>query len=90
MACYWYVLVYRCGSYLMVYNVLDFPAGVLPVTKVTTDDATQLEHYRTGDDVEEFARADAVGSEGLPVGVQCVTKRWNEELCLRLMKEIES
>lgn len=26
---------------------------------------------------------------GLPVAVQCVALPWQEELCLRLMKEIE-
>lgn len=28
-------------------------------------------------------------SVGLPVAVQCVALPWQEELCLRLMKEVE-
>ena len=29
------------------------------------------------------------GAEGLPVAVQCVALPWQDELCLRLMKEVE-
>ena len=30
----------------MLYNCLDFPAGVVPVTTVTTEDEAQMEHYK--------------------------------------------
>lgn len=30
------------------------------------------------------------GSVGLPVAVQCVALSWQEELCLRFMKEVET
>ena len=30
------------------------------------------------------------GAVGLPVAVQCVALPWQEELCLRLMKEVET
>ncbi|XP_058159620.1 fatty-acid amide hydrolase 1 isoform X2 [Dasypus novemcinctus] len=33
-------------SYTMLYNCLDFPAGVVPVTTVTAEDEAQLEHYK--------------------------------------------
>lgn len=33
------------GSDLQIYNVFDVPAGVVPVTKVTKDDVTQMEKY---------------------------------------------
>lgn len=29
------------------------------------------------------------GAQGLPVGVQCVALPWQDELCLRFMKEVE-
>ena len=29
-------------------------------------------------------------SLGMPVGVQCVALPWQEEQCLRVMKEVES
>lgn len=30
-----------------------------------------------------------MGGEGLPVAVQCVALPWQDELCLRFMKEVE-
>lgn len=33
-------------SYTVLYNCLDFPAGVVPVTTVTAEDDAQMEHYR--------------------------------------------
>lgn len=33
-------------SYTVLYNCLDFPAGVVPVTTVTAEDEAQMEHYR--------------------------------------------
>lgn len=30
------------------------------------------------------------GAVGLPVAVQCVALPWQEELCLRFMKEVET
>lgn len=30
----------------MLYNCLDFPAGVVPVTTVTAEDEAQMEHCR--------------------------------------------
>ncbi|XP_053374131.1 fatty acid amide hydrolase 1-like [Mercenaria mercenaria] len=37
--------VLGCGGYCWLYNVVNYPAGVLPVTKVTSDDITNLEEY---------------------------------------------
>ncbi|XP_068175509.1 fatty-acid amide hydrolase 1 [Antennarius striatus] len=78
-------------SYTMLYNLLNFPAGVVPVSTVTADDEEELRNY-TGvyRDVSDklFKRA-VTGGEGLPVAVQCVALPWQDELCLRFMKEVE-
>lgn len=78
------------GSDLQIYNVFDVPAGVVPVTKVTKDDVTQMEKYPECNEAYIAIKKGMTGAEGLPVGVQVVTARWQEELCLRIMKEIES
>ena len=44
------------GTYVMLYNLLDWPAGVLPVTKVTQKDIDDLKNYHTGDDIEDYIR----------------------------------
>ncbi|XP_008107758.1 fatty-acid amide hydrolase 1 [Anolis carolinensis] len=78
--------------YTMLYNYLDFPAGVVPVTTVTKEDEEELKNFRGYyNDIWDKIFAKAVeGGVGLPVTVQCVALPWQEELCLRFMKEIET
>ncbi|XP_047915068.2 fatty-acid amide hydrolase 1-like [Anser cygnoides] len=79
-------------SYTMLYNSLDFPAGVVPVTMVTDEDEKELKGYQGYfRDWWDRTLAKAFhGSVGLPVAVQCVALPWQEELCLRFMKEVET
>ena len=44
------------GNYQMLFNILDWPAGVLPVTTVTQQDIDDLKNYHTGDDIEDFVK----------------------------------
>ncbi|XP_051802953.1 fatty-acid amide hydrolase 1 isoform X2 [Acanthochromis polyacanthus] len=91
-----YNLLY-CGknttilTYTMLYNLLNFPAGVVPVTTVTKEDEEELKHYEGiyQDEYDKFFKEAVTGGEGLPVAVQCVALPWQEELCLRFMKEVE-
>ncbi|KAI5938104.1 fatty-acid amide hydrolase 1 [Manis javanica] len=78
-------------SYTVLYNCLDFPAGVVPVTTVTAEDEAQMEHYRGyfGDMWDKVLQKAMRNSVGLPVAVQCVALPWQEELCLRFMREVE-
>ncbi|NXP76319.1 FAAH1 hydrolase, partial [Ramphastos sulfuratus] len=79
-------------SSTMLYNVLNFPAGVVPVSTVTEADEEDLKLYQgCCDDPWDHTLKQAVaGAVGLPVAVQCVALPWQEELCLRLMKEVET
>ncbi|NXY76195.1 FAAH1 hydrolase, partial [Glareola pratincola] len=79
-------------SYTMLYNALDFPVGVVPVTVVTDEDEEELKDYKGYfRDWWDRTLAKAFrGSAGLPVAVQCVALPWQEELCLRFMKEVEA
>ncbi|NXF47147.1 FAAH1 hydrolase, partial [Oceanites oceanicus] len=79
-------------SSTMLYNVLNFPAGVVPVSTVTESDEEELNLYQgCCDDPWDRTLKEAVaGAVGLPVAVQCVALPWREELCLRLMKEVET
>ncbi|XP_048207182.1 fatty-acid amide hydrolase 1 [Perognathus longimembris pacificus] len=78
-------------SYTMLYNCLDFPAGVVTVTTVTAEDDAQMEHYQGyfGDMWDKMLKKAMKKSVGLPVSVQCVALPWQEEMCLRLMREVE-
>ncbi|NXT81590.1 VDHAP protein, partial [Zapornia atra] len=79
-------------SSTMLYNVLNFPAGVVPVSTVTEADEEELKLYQgCCDDPWDRTLKEAVaGAVGMPVAVQCVALPWQEELCLRLMKEVET
>nr|XP_020732824.1 fatty-acid amide hydrolase 1 [Odocoileus virginianus texanus] len=78
-------------SYTVLYNCLDFPAGVVPVTTVTAEDEAQLQLYKGyfGDIWDKMLQKAMRKSVGLPVAVQCVALPWQEELCLRFMREVE-
>ncbi|KAI5620999.1 fatty-acid amide hydrolase 1 [Silurus asotus] len=79
-------------SYTAPFNVLNFPAGVVPVTKVTAEDEDELKHYKGNfGDIWDRTFVKAIqGGVGLPIAVQCVAPPWQEELCLRLMREVET
>ncbi|NWT43837.1 FAAH1 hydrolase, partial [Chroicocephalus maculipennis] len=79
-------------SSTMLYNVLNFPAGVVPVSTVTEADEEELKLYRgcCGDPWDRTLKQAVAGAAGLPVAVQCVALPWRDELCLRFMKEVET
>ncbi|XP_037763094.1 fatty-acid amide hydrolase 1 isoform X2 [Chelonia mydas] len=80
------------ASYTILYNYLDFPTGVVPVTTVTKKDEEELESHRGhyNDSWDKIFVKAIRGGVGLPVAVQCVALPWQEELCLRFMKEVET
>ncbi|NXQ82227.1 FAAH1 hydrolase, partial [Nyctibius grandis] len=79
-------------SSTMLYNVLNFPAGVVPVSTVTEADEEELKLYQgcCDDPWDRTLKQAVAGAVGLPVAVQCVALPWQEELCLRFMKEVET
>ncbi|NWV63462.1 FAAH1 hydrolase, partial [Malurus elegans] len=79
-------------SSTMLYNVLNFPAGVVPVSIVTEADEEELKLYQgcCNDPWDRTLKQAVSGAVGMPVAVQCVALPWQEELCLRFMKEVET
>ncbi|GLD50340.1 fatty-acid amide hydrolase 1 isoform X1 [Lates japonicus] len=61
-------------SYTILYNLLNFPAGVVPVSTVTAVDEEELKHYKGiyQDHWDKLFKQAVSGGEGLPVAVQCV------------------
>ncbi|XP_074491641.1 vitamin D3 hydroxylase-associated protein-like [Sebastes fasciatus] len=78
-------------SYTILYNLLNFPAGTVTVSTVTAEDEEELKHFKGihQDHWEKLFKQAVSGGEGLPVAVQCVALPWQDELCLRFMKEVE-
>ncbi|MAQ16181.1 MAG: amidase [Sandaracinus sp.] len=68
------------------FNLLDMPAGVVPITRVRPD-----EIHRSGirDRVDKRAAQIEAESTGLPVGVQVVGRPWREDQVLATMRFLE-
>lgn len=82
--------LFACASYTFAYNLLDYCAGVVKVTKVSTDDVANVESYPENDSLVRKIKSVLLDTFDLPVGVQCVAPPFREEICLRVLKEIEA
>lgn len=80
------LFIYCC--YMFVWNVLDYPVGAVPITKVKKEEET-YEDLTHRDRITDVMKECCKGAEGLPVGVLVATKTYQDELCLYVMKEIE-
>ncbi|KAI0239955.1 Fatty-acid amide hydrolase 1 [Lamellibrachia satsuma] len=76
-------------SYTTMYNMLNFTVGSIPVTKVTEEDLQNMKDYATPDPWHAVPKKNMPGSVGLPVNVQVATLPWRDELCLRVMKDLQ-
>uniref|UniRef100_A0A060SX79 amidase n=1 Tax=Blastobotrys adeninivorans TaxID=409370 RepID=A0A060SX79_BLAAD len=86
-----YESISSCG-YTFMFNLLDYAAGVLPVTKVDRNVDQVDKSFRPANRIERgaYSNYNADKMHGLPVGVQVVTGRLEEEKCLRAMELVES
>ena len=75
------------GAYACLYNVLGYPAGVVPATRVREDEQTSRADSR--DRIEKITRQVEEASAGLPVGVQVIARPWREHVALAAMHAIE-
>jgi hypothetical protein len=82
-------------TYAWVWNYLQCPAGVLPVTRVQPQECdyyaggTDLPRYQC-DGIARAAAAAMAGAAGLPVGVHVSGLPLTEEVVLRGMRELEA
>jgi fatty acid amide hydrolase len=74
------------GCYSMLYNLLNFPAGTAPVTRVRPD---ETERPGPSDRLDRAAAAQEKDSAGLPICVQVIARPYREDVVLALMIAIE-
>ncbi|KIJ63821.1 hypothetical protein HYDPIDRAFT_168263 [Hydnomerulius pinastri MD-312] len=85
------------AGYMMLFNILDYAAGVVPVSFVNKEsdalpkDFMKSQEYKQMGAIGKGAYSvyDAEAMHGLPVGVQVVGRRFEEERVLQAMKVIE-
>ncbi len=85
--------IFGASTYANLYNLLDYPAGIVPSALVTEEDERMTrESYPDVEDRETLLVKSAFSenSIGLPVGVQVVALPNQDELCLRIMKELDA
>ncbi|KAF2119752.1 amidase signature domain-containing protein [Lophiotrema nucula] len=84
--------VSSCG-YTFLFNLLDYSAGILPVTHVdsTVDQLPATFNFKKLNGVAKgaYKHYDATKMAGLPVGVQVVGRRLEEEKVLAVMERVE-
>ena len=79
--------VLTAGAYAPLYNVLGFPAGTLPWSRVGAHE--QNGRTKSRDRVERGAHDADRGSAGLPAGVQFIGRPWREDIVLAAMAALE-
>jgi hypothetical protein len=83
----------------ILYNVLDLPVGVVPVTRLSrTKDVLTPEWEASGVKGSNFLYSKVYGKngaynpdtmDGVPIGVQIVGKHWEEEKVIGMMKVVD-
>ncbi|KZV94390.1 hypothetical protein EXIGLDRAFT_767136 [Exidia glandulosa HHB12029] len=90
-------MVPQLAASTFIFNLLDFPTGVIPVARVDpTEDAVTSEWLATGPSAGTMVERrlfhgatplyDAKAMSGLPVGVQIVGHRWEDEKVIAMMR----
>ena len=82
-----------CAFSTALYNMLDYPVGIVPTGKVTEEDDNELaDETKWPTDynfIYKIMRKAAANSKGMPLSVQIVTLPYQEEECLGVMKIVE-
>ena len=74
--------------YNLLWNVLHYPAGIVPITRVQNNEQTFKDHHN--DNWTDLLNETAKGSEGLPIGVQVIAHSYEDEKVLGVMQAIEN
>ena len=69
-------------------NILNLPAGIAPITAVTEEDQSQFNDSVHGLE-GSMVKAACQNSEGLPLAVQVIGRRYQEEKVLRVLGDLE-
>lgn len=75
------------ATYPMFFNMLNFPAGSIPITRVREDE--QYYDCSIDDEMTKYAKKVMEASAGLPIGVQVGCRPNREELVLNIMRRYE-
>ena len=75
------------GAYTLLASLLGWPAGVVPITTVRSEE--QAGTMRGSDRMDRTAAATEAGSAGLPIGIQIMARMYRDDVALALMRALE-
>jgi fatty acid amide hydrolase len=75
-------------TYSTIWNALGYPAGVVPVGLVKTNETEYVDKYN--DMMTKFAKKSMKNAEGMPIAIQVIGLPYKDELVLGVMKIIEN
>lgn len=76
-------------DYQTVWSVLHYPAGVVPLL-LSDQSKGDLKYEDTYNDMwTKGIKEDLATANGLPVGVQVISRKWDDEVALGVMKAID-
>lgn len=81
----------RYWGYTSIWNLLDYPAAVFPVTSVDPEIDEDTSEYSPRNDMDEWVRKhyNAVEQRDAPVSLQLVGKRMDDERVVRALEIIK-
>ncbi|CAB3406362.1 unnamed protein product [Caenorhabditis bovis] len=78
-------------SYTSLFNLVDFAAGTIPITRVSANDESVDEATMPCDDRwNQLIRRESTGCRGMPISVQIAAPPFREEICLRILRQIQN
>lgn len=73
--------------YMVIWNMLNFPSGVVPVTRVREDEQDFEDKFNDG--WTKLIKDICDQSKGLPIGVQVIAHSYEDEKALAIMQVLE-
>ena len=74
-------------DYSFLWNILHYPAGIVPVTTVQEGEQSFSDSYNDG--WTRLLNESAQGSVGMPLGVQVIAHNYEDEKALAVMQALE-
>jgi fatty acid amide hydrolase len=78
--------IFNLNQFICLFNYLDMPAGVVPITLNTSQEYTS----KVNDSLTTFMKDTMKESINLPIAIQVASLPNRDEICLRVMKDIDS
>lgn len=75
-------------DYTFLWSTLEYPAGVLPVTTVQSDELKFEDDFQDG--WTKLFNESAKTSEGMPIAIQVAAHNFEDEKALAVMQELDS